>query len=285
MLSPIIKTCLPALILHTVSTKLWGGLEDFFLLSFITLIPCGPHIDPASLILNKPVRIYTPNLDRNKIGVDNRQRTVIYQWINLINGKMYVGSAWNGSVRLLSYWTSSVLNRNLPIYASIRHYTHNNFILVILEDLGRTGSVSKNIMLSREQNYLDILFKKFTLILNYSPTAGSTLGLKHRPEFGLSRSGRLNPMYGKPPEFIAMQIRDKRGKNNPQYGKSKSIETLAKLKKLVYVYDVKDMTFIGSYGTVECSKSFKMAKDTLTKYLNLNKPYKGKLFSSIKLHS
>lgn len=266
---------------------MWGGLEGIVLLSFIPIKHYGPHIDPTSLILNKPVRIYKPNLDRNKIGVDNRQRTVIYQWINLINGKMYVGSAWNGSVRLLSYWTSSVLKRNLPIYASIRHYTHNNFILVILEDLGRTGSVSKNIMLSREQNYLDMLFKNFTLVLNYSPTAGSTLGLKHRPEFGLSRSGNLNPMYGKPlsPEFIAMQIRDKRGKFNPQYGVSKSIETLAKLKKLVYVYNDKDMSFIGSYSTVECSKSFKMGKDTLTKYIKLNKPYKGKLFSRIKLHS
>ena len=82
-----------------------------------------------------------------------------------------------------------------------------------------------------------------------------------------------------------MQIRDKKGKNNPQYGVTKSVETLAKLIKLVYVYEFKDMSFIGSYSTVECSKFFKMGKDTLTKYIKLNKPYKGKLFSRIKLHS
>lgn len=147
-------------------------------------------------------------------------------------------------------------------------------------------------MLSREQYYLDMLFNKFNyLVLNYSPSAGSTLGFKHKPEFRLNRSGVLNPMYGKPlsPEFLAMQIRDKKGKNNPQApmgnGVTKSVETLAKLIKLVYVYEVKDMSFIGSYSTVECSKFFKMGKDTLTKYIKLNKPYKGKLFSRIKLHS
>ena len=32
-------------------------------------------------------------------------------------------------------------------------------MLVILEDLGKTGSVSKEYMLSREQYYLDKLFK------------------------------------------------------------------------------------------------------------------------------
>ena len=273
------------------SPEVWD-LYSLVKFSLLTTIPYGPPINPTLFILNNPVRIYKPKLDRNQIGVENRQRTVIYQWINLINGKMYVGSAWNGSVRLLSYWTSSVLNRKLPIYTSISYYTHDNFILVILEDLGRTGSVSKGHMLSREQYYLDMLFNKFNyLVLNYSPSAGSTLGFKHKPEFRLNRSGVLNPMYGKPlsPEFLAMQIRDKKGKNNPQApmgnGVTKSVETLAKLIKLVYVYEVKDMSFIGSYSTVECSKFFKMGKDTLTKYIKLNKPYKGKLFSRIKLHS
>jgi heme/copper-type cytochrome/quinol oxidase subunit 1 len=61
----------------------------------------GPHILPK--FLNNPIRVYKPNLNRNLIGIENKNRTIIYQWINLINGKMYVGSAWNGSSRLLSY--------------------------------------------------------------------------------------------------------------------------------------------------------------------------------------
>jgi len=65
----------------------------------------GPHISPqvATFFNNKPVRVYKPNLDRNLIGLENKNRTVIYKWVNLINGKMYVGSGWIGSRRLLSY--------------------------------------------------------------------------------------------------------------------------------------------------------------------------------------
>ena len=179
----------------------------------------GPHLLP--IFLGQPSRIYTPNLNRNLIGLENRKRTVIYQWMNLINGKIYVGSAWNGSVRLLSYWTSSVLKRNFPIYNSLSKYGHNNFILIILEDLGHTGSVLKKYMLEREQFYIDILFSKYnTHKLNNSPSAGMTLGFKHDNDFKLNRSGHLNPMYGKTfsKEFINMQNRDKKGKNNPMYG-------------------------------------------------------------------
>jgi hypothetical protein len=47
------------------------------ILSLLPLKPFGPHILPE--FLNKPVRIYQPNLDRNLIGVENRNRTIIYQ--------------------------------------------------------------------------------------------------------------------------------------------------------------------------------------------------------------
>jgi len=59
----------------------------------------------------------------------------------------------------------------LPVYNSLQYYTHNNFTLAILEDLGRTGFVSKSFMLSREQIYLDLLFSQYKeLNLNNSPT-------------------------------------------------------------------------------------------------------------------
>lgn len=80
-------------------------------------------------------------------------------------------------------------------------------------------------------------------------------------------------------EFLYMQTRDKNGSNNPQFGKKKSAITLAKITKLVYVYNAEDMTHIGTYPTVECSKTFKMSKDTLTKYIKLGLPYKGKIFT------
>ena len=85
------------------------------------------------------------------------------------------------------------------------------------------------------------------------------------------------------PEFIYMQTLDRKGKNNPMFGITKSPETIAKLQKLVYVYEADTQKLIGVFSTVECSKHFKMGKDTLSKYLNSNISFKGKIFSRVKL--
>jgi hypothetical protein len=63
-------------------------------------------------------------------------------------------------------------------------------------------------------------------------------------------------MFGKEKskEFIERQIRDKSGINNPQYGRMKSNETIAKLTKLVYVYSDSDMSNVGQFSTTNCSK-------------------------------
>lgn len=64
-----------------------------------------------------------------------------------------------------------------------------------------------------------------------------------------------------------MQKRNRIGVNNPQFGVIKSFDTIAKLTKLVHVYNSVDMSYIGSYSTVKCSKELNMGKDTLSKYL------------------
>ena len=248
----------------------------------INKFPNGPHRKPK-LFKAKPVRVYNNlNSDRNFIGSENRKHSIIYQWLNLITGKIYVGSASNGSTRLLSYWTPSILRRKYPIYHNINYYGVHNFALAILEDLGFSDSVTKEYLLSREQHYLDILFKKFpNLALNLSKVAGSTKGYKHRPEFSVSRKGNLNPMFSisKSKEYIEMQLKDKKGSNNPLFGKIKSPSIIAKITKIVYVYDCLDMSLIGEYSTVNCSKEFKMGNNTLNKYIKSGLPYKGKIFS------
>lgn len=81
-----------------------------------------------------------------------------------------------------------------------------------------------------------------------------------------------------------MQKKNKMGVNNPNYGNNKSALTLSKIIKLVYVYNSKNLSYLGSYSTVECSKVFKIGKDTLQKYILLGKSYKDKLFTRTKLH-
>ncbi len=50
--------------------------------------------------------------------------------------------------------------------------------------------------------------------------------------------------------FLYMQNRNKEGKNNPLFGVKKSIETIVKLQKLVYVYNSDDMSYLGSYPRI-----------------------------------
>jgi hypothetical protein len=74
-----------------------------------------------------------------------------------------------------------VLRRNNPIYTNIKYYGIHNFQLAILEDLGSSGSVTKEFILSREQHYLNMLFLKFPFqTMNLSKTAGSTKHYKHK---------------------------------------------------------------------------------------------------------
>jgi hypothetical protein len=82
-----------------------------------------------------------------------------------------------------------------------------------------------------------------------------------------------------------MQKRSKLGKNNPQFGVIKSANTIAKLVKLIYVYNSLDMSHVGTFSTVQCIKEFKMGLDTLHKYLLSKKPFKGRIFSRVKLHN
>lgn len=241
----------------------------------------------SEIIDNFPVVRYYNNAENNKekIIMENRNRAIIYKWTCIITNKIYIGSAINGAIRLNSYWYPSILARNHPIYKSINFYGHSNHSLTILKDLGSTKDITIKQLLKEEQAFLDCIFNNNTIkVLNISKVAGSTFGIKHNKEFSEKRSGIFNPMFNKQKskEFIAMQNRDKKGINNPQYGKIKSLETIAKISKLVYVYDSNTNKLLHTFKTVECSKYYKMGKDTLTKYITSGIPYKGKIFSRIK---
>ena len=59
------------------NTTAMAVADNEIILSLIAVKPYGPHILPE--FLTEPVRVYKPNLNRNFIGVENRNRTVVYQ--------------------------------------------------------------------------------------------------------------------------------------------------------------------------------------------------------------
>jgi hypothetical protein len=82
----------------------------------------------------------------------------------------------------------------------------------------------------------------------------------------------------KSPEFLAMQLRDKSGANNPQFGVIKSASTIAKLSKMVSVYNAADNSLVGHFATVECKAKFNIGYDTLIKYIKTGNAFKGLIF-------
>ena len=130
------------------------------------------NLTPLNL---KPIVIY-PNCleDKNRILSDNKGKAAIYRWVNKINGKTYVGSSVNLTVRFYKYYSLKQLNlRKTTIHNALLKYGYSNFSLEILEYC--TEGVNPII---REQYYLELLKPEYNIL----DKAGSLLGFKHKTE-------------------------------------------------------------------------------------------------------
>ncbi len=149
----------------------------------------------------------------------------IYQIRNLINDKIYIGSA----VDIQSRWYchTSQLNNNLHhnthLQKSWNKYGSQSFVFEILESVH-----DKNDLITREQFYFDKL-TPFDIAIGYNicKIAGSSLGRivtdEHRKNISLGRKGKLcgkdNPNYGK------------RGTDSIWYNKKHCMATKNKMSK------------------------------------------------------
>lgn len=122
-----------------------------------------------------PIKHY-PNANDYKylIYKENLRKPGVYLWTNLITGEFYIGSSIDLTSRLRRYYSLICLKISLDmadskIYESFLNYGHSNFSLDILE------YCEPNLLLKREQYYLDLLNPKY----NICKKAGSTFGKKH----------------------------------------------------------------------------------------------------------
>ena len=123
-----------------------------------------------------PVKSYE-NADTDKFQIinENRNKAGIYRWINLKNGKTYIGSSVDLGNRLQKYYNYNYLidpKRNMIILKTLIKYGYSNFKLEILE------FCNKDEVLAREQYYLDLLKPEYNILT----VAGSCLGYKHSEE-------------------------------------------------------------------------------------------------------
>jgi hypothetical protein len=70
----------------------------------------GGYIDPLLLAAFVPIKIYSnTEADKSKILKENKNKSGIYSWKNLINDKQYIGSGIDLSKRLEKYYSTAYM--------------------------------------------------------------------------------------------------------------------------------------------------------------------------------
>lgn len=131
---------------------------------------CKPSLPDNKSIINHSVvaevKYDNADVDKVKFFTENRDKSGVYRWINKTNGKTYVGSSINLSVRFYTYYSlASLAQSNRPIDRALLKYGFSNFSLEILE------YCETDLLLEREQYYMDYLNPEYNIV----EKAGSTL--------------------------------------------------------------------------------------------------------------
>ena len=108
---------------------------------------------------------------KNTILFENKNKSGIYRWNNLITGKSYVGSSISLDKRFSIYFSLSSLKRNIikgssSIYNALLKYGHSKFSLEIIE------YCKPNLLIKKEQHYIDFIKPEYNIL----KIAGSKLG-------------------------------------------------------------------------------------------------------------
>lgn len=119
----------------------------------------------------------------------------IYQIVNLVNGKKYVGSAVNLNSRKRTHFSNLRLNKhcNNHLQNAWNKYEENNFKFEVIEYVE-----NKIKLIEKEQYWIDklnVCNDKFGY--NIAPKAGSQLGFKHSEKTLKKFLKRNNGWYGK----------------------------------------------------------------------------------------
>lgn len=117
----------------------------------------------------------------------------IYKIINLVNNKIYIGSAVNFNKRKNNHKSKLLMNKHhsKKLQNAWNKYGFENFEFEIIEEC------EKEKLIEREQYYID-LYNSFNEGYNCCPIAGSSLGAKRSDDFKRSQSDRnMGNSYGK----------------------------------------------------------------------------------------
>jgi group I intron endonuclease len=236
----------------------------------LSLFPAFIKLDKNKEDSNSTIPLYSYEDiigSRFQIQKDLNKKCGVYQFINKNDPtKTYVGSSINLWERI-RYHIRLANNINYTyrslLYKGVVKYKWKGFKLIILE----TVENNKEILLTREQFYLD-QFKPYYNILS---EAGSTIGrvssIETRDKISKSLTGKSH------------SVETKLKMSEAHKNKVFSEETKAKLSKEVFIYsfnlETKIKIFHKSFSScIEAAKYLDCCTHTISRYLDKNKLYK-----------
>jgi len=132
------------------------------------------------------------NINVNKFSIisNNKGKSGIYRWNNLITGKSYVGSSVSLSHRFTKYYSlnylkSSTNNGSSIIYNALLKYGYSNFSLNIIE------YCAPSLLTEREQYYIDLLKPEYNILKTAGSRSGYVQSKKTRELISKSLRNRL----------------------------------------------------------------------------------------------
>ena len=180
----------------------------------------------------KPIKVYN-NFKENRLQLikDQKDKTGVYCLVNLINGKIYIGSSVNLAVRMRNYLNTTFLknkkNNNMPIVTALLKYGQDNFAVLIVEYINIEN------LTVRETHYITQLLPYYNVLKQ----GYSSIGYKHTEATKqmLSELAKNKIHSDKTKALISRALV---GENNPFYNKNHSIESKLRMIEANSAYSV-----------------------------------------------
>jgi group I intron endonuclease len=204
------------------------------------------------------------------------QKSGVYAFINLINGKRYIGSGINLYRRFLDHIVGR--SSNILLQRAFQKYGLNNFEFVIYA----YSDYDLSLIIDLENKFISSF--PFTMLYNLTPAAGSMFGYKHSAESIIKMEERFkdknnHPMFGKTHSIEAKELISKPGALNPMFGKNHTIETREKMSNSkstpVTLYNHNNQYILTFKNSIQLANFLNCNKSTIGRYLKSGKCFKG----------
>jgi len=222
-----------------------------------------------------PVISYKASKDKHIIYKDNKYKSGIYRWNNLITGKSYVGSSKCLGSRLSTYYSRKAMLNKLNtrisiIFSALLKHGYYNFTVDILE------YCEIDVLVEREQYYIDLLKPEYNILKAANSRIGSKHSLKTRALMSLKLKGINHPFFGK---TLSLKTRMRISESNKVYWskvkikrniKPKTSETLLKMSLRSHGVSVKvfdeSNNLVKIFPTIiSAAKHFGLASTTMSR--------------------